>query len=129
MSLSAHGGDTTPGGNVWLAGSCCLHAQASSPCRSMATEEETSLATRPATERQTAWDTFLICILGSGPGEPSSGLCRALLRHAVPISGVYKDPDTDGAMLPYDSYLNYIFIPIVGRLAIIVITALRVLFF
>ena len=133
MSLSARGGDTTPGGNAALRGRLDPATSMPRPAAHAGAwpqSGDTSLATQLVTkDRQTAWDTFPICILGSGPGEPSSGLCRALLHHAMHVPGVYEDPEAGGAMLAYDSYFNYIFTLIVGRLAIIVITALHVLFF
>lgn len=60
-------------------------------------------------------DTFPICILGFGPGEPSSRLRRTLLCHATPVPGAYEDLDMGGAMLPYNSYFKYVFILIVRK--------------
>lgn len=133
MSLSARGGDTTPGGNAALCGRLDPATSMPRPEAHAGAWPKSGTPPRPPGRRQ-GTDKLLgtpspVCILGSGPSEPSSGLCRALLRHITPIPGVCEDPDTGGTMLPSDSYFNYIFILIVGRLAIILLTASRLLFF
>lgn len=100
------------------------------PMREHAKKRDTSPATRPATrDGQTAWDTFPSLYFGVWPQRTQQ---RAVQGTALP-----RNAHTRGLQGPRHRwnnatiglYFNYVFILIVGRLAIILLTASRLLFF